>query len=61
MSDEPARPQDAPQPAPPGIWEHLCEHPGCSAWGSFGFTRGRNWPVRWYCHEHRAEGEATIG
>ncbi|MBB2973929.1 hypothetical protein FHU14_004468 [Mesorhizobium sp. RMAD-H1] len=41
----------------PGIAEHWCMHPGCKAWGSFGFT-GR-YGVEWYCGEHR--GGASKG
>lgn len=37
--------------APAGVIDHWCEHPGCSRWGSFGFTH----PTRavFYCGEHR--------
>ncbi|YBV97121.1 hypothetical protein M1D80_09555 [Phyllobacteriaceae bacterium JZ32] len=37
----------------PGITEHWCMHPGCKAWGSFGFA-GR-YGVEWYCGEHRGD------
>lgn len=37
----------------PGIVEHWCMHPGCKAWGSFGFA-GR-YGVEWYCGKHRAD------
>ena len=36
---------------------HLCETPGCNAWGAYGFgapgkTGG---PLRWFCRKHRPE------
>ncbi|MCL6708604.1 hypothetical protein M8R20_16545 [Pseudomonas sp. R2.Fl] len=34
--------------------DHNCEHPGCKAWGSFGFDAGG---MSWYCRDHRADGE----
>ncbi|MEW5729884.1 MAG: hypothetical protein AB1918_18790 [Pseudomonadota bacterium] len=38
---------------------HFCDHPGCRAWGSFGFgvslRHGRR--GRWFCAEHKADGE----
>lgn len=38
---------------------HFCGHPGCRAWGSFGFgvslRHGRR--GRWFCAEHKADGE----
>ncbi|WP_376742382.1 hypothetical protein [Ensifer canadensis] len=37
-----------------GIVEHLCEHPGCTKWGSFGYAHGRAAP-HWYCFEHQIE------
>ncbi len=37
-----------------GIVEHLCEHPGCTTWGSLGFAHGRA-PPNWYCFEHKIE------
>ncbi|HEY1877238.1 MAG TPA: hypothetical protein VGG66_07190 [Rhizomicrobium sp.] len=30
---------------------HYCDHPGCLAWGSFGFARA------WFCFDHRADGD----
>jgi hypothetical protein len=36
---------------------HTCEHPGCSKWGSFGF--GHDLRQRWYCFEHREDGERS--
>ncbi|MHC1549376.1 hypothetical protein [Phyllobacterium sp. K27] len=41
--------------APQKIVEHWCDHPGCKAWGSFGFT-GR-YGISWYCGEHKGEGK----
>lgn len=46
----------APTPAPAGIHEHWCEHPGCVEWGCFGFATGKGEP-RWFCGEHRGDGE----
>ena len=60
MSDEPRRATDAPRPTPAGIWEHPCEHPGCSEWGAFGYQVGKQ-AARWYCREHREDGERHIG
>jgi hypothetical protein len=31
--------------------EHWCEHPGCKAWGSFGYAIKTT--TRWYCGAHR--------
>jgi hypothetical protein len=31
--------------------EHTCFAPGCRAWGSFGYDRGRG-VTDWWCHEH---------
>lgn len=39
-----------------GIIEHYCMHPGCNAWGSFGFDR--RYGMEWYCREHKGDGEA---
>lgn len=60
MSDEPIRldPQTAPVPA--GIFEHYCEHAGCSSWGAWGYQIGRQ-TARYFCFEHREEGERMIG
>lgn len=41
MSDALTRPTDL-QPEPKnkgGLYEHYCEHPGCTKWGGFGFGR----------------------
>lgn len=59
MSDETIRQEQPPQ-APAGIWEHLCEHPDCSEWGGHGYSVAGRAP-RWYCGEHRSEGERLIG
>lgn len=61
MTDDVPPPAEAKSTIPSGLWEHWCEHPGCAAWGSFGFTRGKSHPIHWYCQEHRAEGKALIG
>lgn len=38
---------------------HPCEHPGCHAWGAFGFgvdlRTGRR--GRWFCADHRGDGQ----
>jgi len=60
MSDEPSRTPE-PAPRPVGIYEHYCEHPGCSAWGSYGFTRGKSHPMNWFCYQHRDDGDALLG
>jgi len=58
MSDEHRPTGDnivSPRPAPAGIYEHWCEHPGCTKWGGWGFPRGRE--TVWFCFEHREDGE----
>lgn len=40
--------------------EHCCEHPGCKAWGAWGFGRNKHEPPRWYCGKHKAEGERYL-
>lgn len=61
MSDEPIRlPDQEPRKAPTGIYEHWCEHPGCTKWGSWGYSRFRDISPRWFCWEHREDGEALI-
>ena len=61
MSDEPIRlPPPSPYPehmekAPAGLFEHYCMHPGCAAWGSFGFEK--RYGQEWYCSEHKRDGE----
>lgn len=64
----------APQFDPSGRFLHRCAHPGCTAWGAFGFgvdfrryrqavARGdqdaRRWLGRWYCAAHRPPAEAV--
>jgi hypothetical protein len=44
-----------------GIVAHFCEHSGCSAWGAFGYSRGKNQPSLWHCYEHRDDGERYLG
>jgi hypothetical protein len=46
--------------APTGIYEHWCEHDGCTEWGAWGYSRTKL-ETRWYCYEHRDEGEAYLG
>jgi len=62
MSDEPTKLPEGVGPAstPTGIYEHCCEHDGCSKWGGFGFTRMKLETPRWYCFEHRDEGERYL-
>lgn len=43
--------------ARPGPSAHYCEHPGCDAWGAFGFGRRA---LRWFCFAHQAVGEAGL-
>lgn len=50
---EPPRP-----PAPLHI--HYCEHPGCPNWGGLGFTRYKSEAPRWFCGEHRDDGEQVL-
>lgn len=50
MSDE----VGATKRAESGLVEHLCEHPGCTKWGAFGYAHGRAAP-NWYCFEHQIE------
>ena len=51
VSDEILLPQ-----VKPGAIGHRCEHPGCTKWAGFGFSRPRQAP-HWYCFEHREDGE----
>ncbi len=60
MSDEPIKLPNAPTAAPAGIYEHYCEHPGCKRWGGWGFAATKSTPPRWYCSEHKAEGERHL-
>lgn len=32
--------------------EHWCEHPGCNAWGGFGYASGKSAAQHWWCWEH---------
>lgn len=54
MSDD----QDAPFLI--GVYEHLCEHPGCNEWGGLGYSVGKQAP-HWFCREHKDDGERLIG
>ena len=49
MSDETTA---APPATSSGMYEHYCEHPGCKAWGSFGYDIGKG-ETKWFCFEHR--------
>ncbi len=62
MSDEHAPGRDSHARAVSGgvIYEHRCEHEGCKAWASFGYSRTKL-ETRWFCYEHRDEGEAYLG
>jgi hypothetical protein len=31
---------------------HLCEHPGCTSWGGFGYDVEMD-QTQWFCVEHR--------
>jgi hypothetical protein len=46
------------RPTPAGIFQHWCEHPGCTAWGGFGYTRAK--VTAWFCFEHRSDGERRL-
>jgi hypothetical protein len=60
MSDEQSQDASPAAATPAGIWEHRCEHNGCSAWGLYGYQIGKQAP-HWYCGEHRDKGERLIG
>lgn len=61
MSDEPIkRPAGAVAATRSRIYEHWCEHAGCSKWGGWGFGRRKDEPVHWFCGDHRAEGERYL-
>ncbi len=49
MSDETI---PAPARADTVLYEHYCEHPGCKAWGGWGFDIGKG-ETKWFCYEHR--------
>jgi hypothetical protein len=60
MSDE-LRPAEIVMPRHTGgVIDHRCEHEGCTAWASFGYSRTKQ-ETRWFCHEHRDDGEAYLG
>ncbi|THK34031.1 hypothetical protein EHS39_32785 [Ensifer sp. MPMI2T] len=50
MSDE----QGADRHKDKALYEHYCEHPGCTKWGGFGFAVGKA-AANWFCIEHRPE------
>ncbi|TWG90295.1 hypothetical protein L598_000700000510 [Mesorhizobium sp. J18] len=60
MSDEQMRNGETAPRRSSGIVEHYCEHPGCSSWGGWGYSRLKDAP-RWFCYAHRDEGERYIG
>ncbi|QRY70347.1 hypothetical protein JVX98_12715 [Ensifer sp. PDNC004] len=35
-----------------GPWVHLCEQPGCTKWGGWGFAIGKG-SSNWFCYEHK--------
>lgn len=41
-----------------GPYVHYCEHPGCKAWGAFGFASGPSAP-NWFCSEHKPEWKVS--
>jgi len=49
----------------PLAFMHYCEHPGCKEWGSYGFgvklNREKPIPGRWFCFEHKSDGENPAG
>ena len=61
MTSRTALPGLALPPQPPADRKpvvHLCEHPGCTAWGSFGFGPHAG-SKRWFCAEHRMDGRVS--
>jgi hypothetical protein len=61
MADEPTRISETPALAKPGkLFEHWCEHSGCQKWGGFGYARMKTDISRWFCFEHRDDGEALL-
>jgi hypothetical protein len=60
MGDEIRISAEMTAPQPTGIFEHYCEHRGCAEWGSWGYSCTRQ-ETRWYCFEHRNEGETLLG
>lgn len=36
---------------------HLCQAPGCSAWGAYGFGPGNAETKRWLCDQHKHLGD----
>lgn len=57
MSDDPLSPRPAGS-TPAGLYEHWCEHPGCTKWGGLGYTRNK--VIHWFCGEHKDDGEALM-
>ena len=41
----------------PHPFVHPCEHPGCTKDGGFGFGGSLTKRGRWYCADHKHEGE----
>lgn len=39
--------------------EYDCQHPGCKAWGGFGFGRQPTRTAHWYCWEHGPKNEVA--
>jgi hypothetical protein len=63
VSDEPIRLPAGVEPvqrAPSILFEHYCQHPGCKEWGAFGFARGGKGESKWFCREHRDDGEQFL-
>ena len=53
---ETTQPTEAAAQTPAGVYEHYCQHAGCTKWGSFGFARNQRDEPTWYCFEHRSDG-----
>ncbi|RWX66748.1 hypothetical protein EOA24_17615 [Mesorhizobium sp. M2A.F.Ca.ET.039.01.1.1] len=59
MSDEPTRPGETIVQRPRGPLGHFCEHAGCGKDAGWGFAKPKR-PSRWFCYEHRGDGEAYL-
>lgn len=60
MTDEPIKlPEGMAPTRPGGVQEHRCEHPGCTEWGGWGFSKPKQ-ESHWFCYEHKADGERCL-
>jgi hypothetical protein len=59
MSDEPIRPGETVTQRQRETLGHSCQHEGCGKDAGWGFARPKQ-ASRWFCYEHRREGEKFL-